>query len=62
MGRIRNKDYYWFQTSAMFGMLCSFLWVIPWRLNFVCWRCRTPCQFCLHRWCKQEEFFQNVST
>lgn len=26
----------WFQTFTMFWMLCTFLWVISWHLNFVC--------------------------
>ena len=40
----------WFQTFAVFWMLCSFLWVIPRRLNFMCRRIGTL--FHLHRWCK----------
>ena len=52
-------------------LLHSFFWVIPWRLNFMCWHFGTLCLFIgvlsrelgtlclfhLHRHCKQEEFF-----
>jgi len=38
-------------------MLCSFFWVIPWRLNFMCRRFGTLCHLHLHRWCIQEDFF-----
>ena len=31
----------WFQISAMFWMFYAFSWVIPWRLNFICWHFRT---------------------
>ena len=33
----------WFQTFALFWMLYAFLWVIPWRLNFICRRFVTLC-------------------
>jgi len=39
----------WFQTFTMFWMLYAFFWVIPQRLNFICWRFRTLCPFHLHR-------------
>jgi hypothetical protein len=35
--------------------LYSFFWVIPQRMTFMCRRFGIPCQFHLHRWCKQEE-------
>jgi len=38
-------------------MLHSFFRVISRRLNFMCRPFGTLCQFHLHRWCKQEEFF-----
>ena len=38
-----------FQTFAMFRMLYAFVWVIPWRLNFVCQHFRTHCLFYLRR-------------
>ena len=28
----------WFQTFALFWMLYAFFWLIPRRLNFICWR------------------------
>ena len=28
--------------------MCAFLWVIPWRLNFICQRFGTLCLFHLH--------------
>ena len=36
-------------------LLYSFFWVIPRRLNFICRRFGTLCQFHLHRWCEQED-------
>jgi len=39
----------WFQTFAVFWMLYAFFWVIPRRLNFICRRFGTLCQFHLHR-------------
>jgi len=39
----------WFQTFAVYWMLCAFFWVIPRRLNFICRRFRTLCLFHLHR-------------
>jgi hypothetical protein len=39
----------WFQTFAVFWMLYAFFWVIPRRLNFICWRFGTLCLFHLHR-------------
>ena len=36
----------------MFWMLYSFLWVIPWHLNFMCWCFGTLYQIHLHRWFK----------
>ena len=44
-----HNYYSWFQTFAMFWMLYAFFWVIPWRLNFTCWRFGTLYQFQLHR-------------
>ena len=38
-------------------MLQSFFWVIPQRLNFMCWHFGTSCLFHLHRQCKQIFFF-----
>ena len=29
--------YSWFQTFTMFWMLYAFFWVIPRRVNFICW-------------------------
>ena len=39
----------WFQTLAVFWILCAFFWVIPRRLNFICRRFGTLCLFHLHR-------------
>ena len=36
-------------------MLYSFVWVIPWHLNFMCRCFGTLCLFHLHRSCEQEE-------
>jgi len=41
------------QTTLL--LLCSFFWVIPLRVNFMCRRFDTLCLFHLSRWCKQEE-------
>jgi hypothetical protein len=38
----------WFQTFAVLWMLCSFLWVIPWRLNCICRSSGTRSLFSLH--------------
>ena len=35
--------------------LHSFFWVIPRRLNFMCRRFGTHCQFHRHKWCDQKE-------
>jgi hypothetical protein len=39
----------WFQTFAMFCLLCVFFWVIPRHLNFICRHFGTLCLFHLHR-------------
>ena len=44
-----SRSYSWFQTLAVFWMLCDFFWVIPRGLNFICRRFGTPCPFHLHR-------------
>ena len=38
----------WFHTFTVFCMLYVFFWVIPRRLNFICWRFGTLCLFHLH--------------
>jgi hypothetical protein len=35
---LSNSMHIWFQTFAVFSMLYVFFWVIPRRLNFICWR------------------------
>ena len=55
-GYIKFNVASWFQTFAVFWMLYSLHWVIPLRLNFTCRRFDSPCQFRLHRRCKQEEY------
>jgi hypothetical protein len=45
----KQMTYSWFQTFAVFWILYSFFWVIPWHLNFMCRCFRTLCQFHLHR-------------
>jgi hypothetical protein len=47
--RLSTVQYSWFQTFTMLWMLYAFFWVIPRRLNFICWCFRTPCLFSLHR-------------
>ena len=44
-----------FQTFTMFWMFYAFFWVIPWLLNFVCWRFRTLRLFHLLRPMKMEQ-------
>jgi len=46
---IARTNYSWFPNFAVFWMLYYFIWVIPWRLNFMCRRFGT--QFHLFRWC-----------
>jgi len=48
-GILRRVQYSWFQTFAMFWMLCSFFWVISWHLNFICWHFRILYLFHLHK-------------
>jgi len=38
-----------FHIFAVFWMLYAYFWVIPRRLNFMCWRFGTLCLFHLHR-------------
>jgi hypothetical protein len=45
----KTNEHSWFQTFAMFWMLCAFFWVIPRCLNFICRRFRALCLFHLHR-------------
>ena len=40
-----------FQTFAVFWLLYSFFWVIPWRLNFILRHFGTLCLFHLYRRC-----------
>ena len=42
-------------SETTFCLLYSFFWVIPRRLNFICRRFGTLCQFHLHRWCEQDD-------
>jgi len=49
LNSVTNISVSWFQTFIMFWMLCAFFWVIPRRLNFICWRFGTLCLFHLHR-------------
>ena len=39
----------WYQTFAVFWMLCAFFWAIPRHLNLICRRFGTLCLFHLHR-------------
>ena len=48
----------WFKTFAMFWMLYDFFWVIPRRLNFVCWRFGTLCSIFIGRWAWSMTRFQ----
>jgi hypothetical protein len=43
--------------SSILGTLYVFFWVIPWRLNFICWRFGTLCLFHLHRQVGVEWFY-----
>jgi hypothetical protein len=40
------------KKRTTFDKLCSFFWVTPRRLNFMCRRFGTSCMFLRHRWCK----------
>ena len=46
-----NYVYSRFQTLAVFWMMCSFFWVFPRCLNFMCRSFGSLCLFHLHRWC-----------
>jgi len=46
---VKRVEFSWFQTFSVFWMLYAFSWVIPSRLNFICWCFETPCVFHLHR-------------
>ena len=48
--------YCWFQTFALFRMLCSFFWAI-YGFLILCADVSGHCLFHLHRWCEQENFF-----
>ena len=48
MNNQKTDTFFWFETLAVLWMLCSFFWVISWRLNFMCGRFETLCLFHLH--------------
>jgi hypothetical protein len=43
LGKVQKYEDFLFQTFALFWMLYAFFWVIPRRLNFICWRFGTLC-------------------
>ena len=47
---LNNGGYSWFQTFALFWMLCAFFWVITRRLNFIWRRFGTLCSIIIGRW------------